>query len=125
MNATSLATVAKWAQGRLLTDRPEYPIVRVCTDSRSLQPGDFFVALRGENFDGHLFVAEAARLGAAGALVEKAPADLPSHFGVIEVSDSLQGLQRLSGAYRDTLAVKILGITGSNGKTSTKDLAAG
>jgi UDP-N-acetylmuramoyl-tripeptide--D-alanyl-D-alanine ligase len=125
MNATSLATVAKWAQGRLLTDRPEATITRVCTDSRTLRPGDFFVALRGENFDGHTFVAEAARLGAAGAMVEKTPAGLPSEFGVIEVEDTLQGLQRLSGAYRDTLSTKVVAITGSNGKTSTKDLTAG
>src|SRR5688572_6434038 len=113
MNATSLATVAKWAQGRLLTHRPEATVTRVCTDSRALQPGDFFVALRGENFDGHTFVGEAARLGAVGALVEKAPADLPSEFGVIEVTDTLAGLQRLSGEYRDTLGIKVVGITGS------------
>lgn len=96
----------------------------VCTDSRALKPGDLFVALRGDNFDGHTFIAQAAQLGAAGAIVEKAPTGLPKEFGLVEVVDSLKALQSLAGNYRQTLTVKVVGITGSNGKTSTKDATA-
>src|SRR5688572_25947670 len=103
MNPTSLVVISEWAGGRLLTRKPNSTVTQVCTDSRTLQAGDFFVALRGENFDGHLFAAEAARIGAVGALVEKAPVNLPPEFGVIEVQDTLRGLQQLAGEYRRTL----------------------
>jgi UDP-N-acetylmuramoyl-tripeptide--D-alanyl-D-alanine ligase len=124
MNPTPLAQIAQWAGGRLLAGRADALIQDVCTDSRALKAGALFVALRGENFDGHQFIAEAARIGAAGAIVEKAPAGLPADFGIIEVSDTLTGLQALGGNYRSALSVKVIGITGSNGKTSTKDAAA-
>jgi UDP-N-acetylmuramoyl-tripeptide--D-alanyl-D-alanine ligase len=124
MHATPLSKIAQWAGGRLLAGAAEPLIVNVCIDSRALQPGDLFVAIRGENFDGHAFVEEAARRGAAAAMVERAPAGLPENFGVIEVADTVLGLQALSAGYRATLTLKIAGITGSNGKTSTKDFTA-
>lgn len=97
--------------------------VNICTDSRLLKAGDIFIALRGENFDGHTFVPESAKLGGIGAIVEKAPLDLPQSFGIIEVLDTLRALQSLSANYRASLPLKVLGVTGSNGKTSTKDFA--
>ena len=124
MDRTPLSRVAQWAGGRLLAGCADAMVAAVCTDSRALKAGDLFVALRGENFDAHTFVAEAAKLGAIGAIVEKAPLGLPSEFGVIEVSDTLKALQELSRHYRASLPVRIIGITGSNGKTSTKDFTA-
>ncbi len=124
MNATPLSTITQWAKGRWISGNPDTLVTNVCTDSRALKAGDLFVALSGENFDGHAFVQEAARLGACGAIVSTVPAGLPAHFAVITVTDPVQALQSLAGAYRDTLAMRVFCITGSNGKTSTKDLTA-
>jgi UDP-N-acetylmuramoyl-tripeptide--D-alanyl-D-alanine ligase len=121
---TALSKVASWAGGRLLAGGADVLVTNICTDSRSLKAGDLFVALRGENFDAHSFVGEAAVRGAVGAIVEKAPSGLPGRFGIIEVLDTLRALQSLAGSYRATLAAKVIGITGSNGKTSTKDFTA-
>jgi UDP-N-acetylmuramoyl-tripeptide--D-alanyl-D-alanine ligase len=121
MNATLLSQVAQWTGGRLLAGGAGAKITSICTDSRSLRAGDLFVAMRGENFDGHTFVPEAAKLGGIGAVVEKVPIDLPSSFGIIEVLDTLRALQSLSANYRASLSLKVVGVTGSNGKTSTKD----
>ncbi len=121
MNATLLSQVAQWAGGRLLAGGADARVTNICTDSRSLKAGDLFVALRGENFDGHAFVPEAAKLGGIGAIVEKAPLGLPANFGIIEVLDTLRALQTLGANYRAGLSLKVVGVTGSNGKTSTKD----
>jgi UDP-N-acetylmuramoyl-tripeptide--D-alanyl-D-alanine ligase len=100
-------------------------VSRVSTDSRTLQPGDLFVPLRGDNFDGHKFVAQAGERGAVGAMVEEswkgAP---PESFALIRVPDTLAGYQNLATNYRRSLPLKVVVITGSNGKTSTKDFVA-
>jgi UDP-N-acetylmuramoyl-tripeptide--D-alanyl-D-alanine ligase len=126
MDATPFEIIARWAEGTLTAGDGASRAANVCTDSRQLAAGDLFVALRGGNFDGHAFVAEAARRGAVGAIVEEAPSDLPPDFAVIRVADTLRALQQLSAGYRRSLAsLQVVGITGSNGKTSTKDLTAG
>jgi len=124
MDATPLETLARWSGGTLISGDPSRKVSVVCSDSRRLGPGDLFVALRGEKFDAHTFLAEAARLGAAAAIVEQVTPDLPGNFGIIKVANSLIALQRLSAGYRQSLSLRVVGITGSNGKTSTKDLAA-
>lgn len=124
MKATLLSQISAWAGGRMLAGSASSTVANVCTDSRALKRGDLFVALRGENFDGHRFIEEAARIGAAGAIVETAPVGLPSEFAIIEVLDTLKALQSLGRNYRASLGIRVLGITGSNGKTSTKDFAA-
>src|SRR5207237_1370663 len=86
---------------------------------------ELFVALRGENFDGHKFVEAAAKSGAAGAIVEAAwKGKVPDEFALLRVSDTLRAYQDLAANYRKSLPLKVLAITGSNGKTSTKDFAA-
>ena len=124
MDATSFETIAGWAEGKLVAGEPGDMVSVVCTDTRALKAGDFFVALRGENFDAHTFVAEAAKRGAAGAMVQEIPAGLPAGFAVVLVQDTLAGLQNLATNYRRTLSLQAVGLTGSNGKTSTKDLTA-
>ncbi len=122
MNPLPLETIAEFAGGTLLRGR-ERVAHAVSTDSRSLEPGAVFVALRGENFDGHRYVGTAARAGAVGAMVErgfKAGPDV-AELPLIEVDDTLLGYQRLAAAYRRSLSLRVVGITGSNGKTSTKD----
>ncbi len=124
MNPTSLTAIAKWMNGALPQGDGATKVTRVCTDSRALQNGDLFIALRGENFDGHAFVAKAAEVGAAGAVVESLEEKLPAKFPVIRVADTLKALQELAANYRQSLTLTVVAITGSNGKTSTKDFAA-
>jgi UDP-N-acetylmuramoyl-tripeptide--D-alanyl-D-alanine ligase len=81
--------------------------------------------LRGENFEGHDFVEVSAKSGAIGALVDlKWAGNVPNHFALLRATDTLQAYQALAANYRRSLALKVLAITGSNGKTSTKDFAA-
>ena len=124
MDSSPLSKVANWTGGRLLAGSASAMVANICTDSRALKRGDLFVALRGENYDGHKFIEEAAKLGAVGAVVEHFPVNLPPEFGIIEVLDTLKALQNLGMNYRISLPVRIIGITGSNGKTSTKDFTA-
>ena len=124
MDATAFEKIALWSAGRLATGDPLGTVNTVCTDSRALKAGDLFVALRGDKFDGHTFLAEAAKRGAAGAIVEEFPAELPPGFAIILVKNTLQALQRLGAEYRRSLDLQVIGLTGSNGKTSTKDLTA-
>jgi len=125
VNAIPLQTIAQWAGGRLVQGDGSRTVTQISTDSRTLQPGDLFVALTGENFDGHLFVEGATATGAAGAVVlDHFDGRVPAEFALIEVGDTLAALQAIARAYRATLPLSVVGITGSNGKTSTKDFTA-
>jgi len=125
VDATPLQLLAQWANGTLTGDNPAQTVTRVCTDSRKLEPGDLFLALRGENFDGHGFVLQAASSGAAAAVVEASFAgELPEGFPVIRVADTLQALQSIATRYRASLPLRVVALTGSSGKTSTKDFVA-
>ena len=111
------------ATGAVLTG-PAREFSGVTTDSRAVKQGDLFVALAGGNFDGHSFCAKAVELGAIGVLVAK-PVEVPEGIAVLTVQDTLQAFQQLARAYRRSFpGLKVFAITGSNGKTSTKDLLA-
>lgn len=118
----TLAQVAEATGGTVTAGAPDTRVRGVAFDSRSLAPGELFVALRGRR-DGHAFVADAARAGAAGALVARpVDADLPR----VEVPDTLAALGALGRQARRRLGDRpVVGIAGSAGKTSTKDLLAG
>lgn len=124
MDPTPLERLARWAGGRVTAGDPAATTTTVCTDSRVLRAGDLFLALRGEKFDGHNFVDEAARRGAAGAVVQEVAANLPPDFGLVHVPDTLSALQQIATHYRRSLPLRVVCVTGSNGKTTTKDLAA-
>lgn len=101
----------------------EWQAARVAIDSRRIQPGDLFVALRGENFDGHAFAAHALENGAAAAMVEKgAEPEGVAAEKLLVVDDCLAALNRLAAHARARAKAKIVGVTGSVGKTSTKDM---
>ena len=125
MNQLSIVQVAKLAEGELVAGDGNILVEKISTDSRTLKRAELFVALRGENFDGHNFVEAAAKAGAAGAIVDLAwSGKTPADFALIRVDDTLRGYQRLAANYRRSLSLRVLCITGSNGKTSTKDFAA-
>jgi len=93
----------------------------ICTDSRKLEEGHLFVALEGENFDAHDFVAEALAKGAAGAVVSR-EVNAEDSTRLYPVDDTLRALGALGHHRRKTLGARVVGITGSSGKTATKDL---
>jgi len=124
MNPRPLRFIAVACKGELARGSADALVVRVCTDSRQLQAGDLFVALPGERFDGHDFVAEAS--GKAAAVLVNGSRALPDtgSCAVIRVEDTLQALARLAAAYRQELALPVIAVAGSNGKTTTKELVA-
>lgn len=124
MDATTLHALAAACGGVLLCGNGAVAVTDICKDTRTLKPGDLYWALSGENFDGHQFVSAAATSGAAGAVVSRAPEGLPPDFPLIRVDDTQAALTRLAGWYRDRLSARVVCLTGSNGKTSTKDFAA-
>src|SRR6516225_7045622 len=125
MNPLPLSKIARLAGASLTSGDGSRVIDKVSTDSRTLKARELFVALRGENFDGHSFVEFAAKAGAAGAIVDSNwKGQIPKNFALIRMKDTLQAYQQLGANYRRSLALKVLAITGSNGKTSTKDFAA-
>jgi UDP-N-acetylmuramoyl-tripeptide--D-alanyl-D-alanine ligase len=96
----------------------------VAVDSRNVQPGDLFVAIRGERADGHDFAAEAARRGALALLGERRPSNLPAGFPAVLVARPIEALQKLAAAIKKRMGFRLAAITGSAGKTTTKDFAA-
>lgn len=126
METLSLQTIAGYAGATLRQGDPAREVSAINSDSRTLAPGELFLALRGEHFDGHAYVAQAAERGAAGAIVaEDSAGGAPGEgFALLAVPDPLLAYQRIAQAYRDSLPLRVIGITGSNGKTSTKDFAA-
>jgi UDP-N-acetylmuramoyl-tripeptide--D-alanyl-D-alanine ligase len=108
-------------------------IRRLCTDSREIGRGDLFVALKGERFDGHDFVPAALRQGAVGALVQddyRLPSAVPrkarAAIGpvLLGVPDTLLAYQRLAAHHRNRFRIPVVAVTGSNGKTTTKEMVA-
>jgi UDP-N-acetylmuramoyl-tripeptide--D-alanyl-D-alanine ligase len=95
----------------------------VATDTRTLEPGALFVALTGERFDGHDYLAAARESGAAGAVVRRGSA-IPQEFPVFEVDDTLQALGLLARDRRREVQGPVVAVTGTNGKTATKEMLA-
>ena len=95
----------------------------VCTDSRTLKSGDLFVALRGERYDGHDFVAKAAAAGAVGALIDRAHAQAVT-LPVAVVEDTTVALGALAAHWRRQFVIPLVAVAGSNGKTTVKEMIA-
>lgn len=98
----------------------EHP--HICTDTRNIMPGCIFVCLKGERFDGNLFALQALENGAAYVVTENK--EMSSNPNCIIVDDSLKTLQDLAKYHREHLTIPIIGVTGTNGKTTTKELIA-
>lgn len=102
----------------------EAKVYGVCIDSRKVVEGNLYIPVHGEKFNGHAFVAQAIEHGAIATLWNRNEPNPPTDIVVILVDDTTAGLQALAAAYRLQLDMRVVGITGSNGKTSTKDILA-
>jgi UDP-N-acetylmuramoyl-tripeptide--D-alanyl-D-alanine ligase len=123
-----LSQAAKVLNGRLVGGDVHF--TAVCSDSRKLAKGDLFVALRGEHFDGYEFIAQAATSGAAAAMVnadshKEHPEILDSISSAIVVADTRFALGQLAAHWRKQFDIPLVAITGSNGKTTVKEMLAG
>jgi UDP-N-acetylmuramoyl-tripeptide--D-alanyl-D-alanine ligase len=103
---------------------PSRAAVTVSTDTRTLGPGDLFFALRGESHDGHAFLAQASGRGAMGAVVSQVPDHSPATLCLVVVPDTLRALQDLAAHVRRESRAKVIAITGSCGKTTTKEMVS-
>src|SRR5690554_5968226 len=124
MKPISIREAADAAGGRILRQGQKLEISGVSTDSRTIKPGDLFAALEGEKYDGHDFLADAAQKGAAALLISNTDKPLPKNVGIIVVDDTLTALQDLAAWYLKKFSADVVAITGSTGKTTTKDMIA-
>jgi UDP-N-acetylmuramoyl-tripeptide--D-alanyl-D-alanine ligase len=130
MQATLTQLVAAIAGARLVPGAAsDAMIASVSTDSRSVPPGALFVALRGDTFDGHDFLAQVAQAGAAAVVVEALPASWSGAtpailVPAIIVPDTLVALGQIARFWRNQCALPVIGVTGSNGKTTVKEMIA-
>ena len=128
--ALSVDEIVKATGGQLLSSGEGTYFTNACTDSRMAGPGSIFFALKGEQTDGHLFVPAAAAQGATLCVVERVTPDIQKTIEagesfILKVQDTLKALQDLAKFYRDKFPrIKMVGITGSSGKTTTKELTA-
>lgn len=121
-----LKTIAKWTDGQIATELAT-EFTGFGTDTRKDLTGQLFIALKGDSFDAHQFLDKAVKSGAAALLVHELPPQfsyLKEKVTVLLVPDTLKALQSFAAEYRKTLKAKIIGITGSNGKTTTKEFTA-
>ena len=118
----TLAQAHALLPGSVLVGDGATEILRVHSDSRSLRDGDLFVALRGEHFDAHQFLAQAKASGAVAAIAEHglAAAGLPG----LQVDDTLQALTELARGWRARVQLPLIAVTGSNGKTTVTQMIA-
>ncbi len=133
ISLTNLAKIIKASHGARATSdesracplKPEgrRRVTGISTDSRTVKPGDCFFAISGENFDGHNFIADVFAKGAACAVVSKdIPADKFSGKAILKVSDTVKALGDLASWYRKDCKFKVVAITGSVGKTTTRQI---
>lgn len=137
MPSFSIEEVLQVTSGVMLLNPPRDRIRRLCTDSRLVRQGDLFIALKGPHFDGHEFVGEAIKRGAMGAIVHKVSrqkalaavrvaSSSRSRYQpfLVGVKDPLVAYQELAAYHRARFRIPVVAITGSNGKTTTKEMVA-
>ncbi len=124
MLSMKVMDIVKATGGILENGNPDYEVSGFCTDSRKLKGGELFVPLTGENFDGHDFIEKAVEAGACGYLTSRENMTVKAGI-VIKVEDALQAFQDIAGFHRRNFDIPVVAVTGSSGKTSTKDMIYG
>jgi UDP-N-acetylmuramoyl-tripeptide--D-alanyl-D-alanine ligase len=121
----SVQDIVRATQGALVAGDLGVPVTGVSIDSRSLGVGEAFFAIRGYRLDGHAFLAEAASRGAACLIVHTLHDDVPPNVPLVLVEDTTRALGMLAAYHRARFSLPVVAVTGSNGKTTTKELIAG
>ncbi len=126
MAAFTLSEIIKATDGTILQQGNAESVVGVSTDTRTIGEGELFIPLIGENFDGHNFLGKAVSSGASCVLVSEAESanDLPKSVTVVRVGNTLKALEGLARFHRLRFSIPVIAVTGSNGKTTTKDMTA-
>ena len=124
MKPLTLQEIRRTVGGRSTRALPaaDITVEAICTDTRQMKPDSLFIALHGENFDGHEYLQQAAAAGATAALVSKVPDNAPPKLCLIVVPDTRIALGKVATLVRKSLRCKVVAVAGSNGKTSTKRL---
>jgi len=118
----TLREIAYACSGKLAKEEPGTKISGISTDSRTLVEGEFFIPIKGEHFDGHDYISTAYKKGAVGAITQN-----PEHLNkfnknIILVEDTLEALNKIAYYYRKKFNIPFVAVTGSTGKTTTKDM---
>ena len=125
MEPRTLGYVEESCNGQLVAGQRSASVSRVCTDSRLARPGDLFIAIRGDRFDGHDYLTDALGQGAEAAVVSRSRLGQAEVAGPrIEVEETRDALGRLAARYRQDFELQVIAIGGSNGKTGTKEIVA-
>jgi len=124
----SIEQVIKAVGGVLIAGAAQNNVCGISTDSRQVKKGNIFIALQGENFDGHDFVRKAVEKGVASVIISNEAlldlGEMDKAVSIIKVSDTLQALGDLAHNYRQRFSLPVIGLTGSSGKTTTKEMMA-
>lgn len=124
----SIECIAKACKGIIINIGKAKSINKISTDTRTIAKNSMFIPLIGENFDGHIFIKDAINKGANSVLIQKdncRDITIPKDITIIEVEDTLKALKEISQYYRNLFDIPFIGVTGSVGKTTTKDLISG
>src|SRR5262245_2929638 len=124
MAARTIRDIVRDTQGALVGGDLSVPVSGVSIDSRTLNVGDVFFAIRGHRLDGHDYLRDAASRGASCLVVHTLPDDLPASVPLVLVEETTRALGRLAAHHRGTFAIPVAAVTGSNGKTTTKEMMA-
>jgi len=124
----SIEMIVKSCNGVIINKGNLAIVNKISTDTRTIEEGSMFIPLIGENFDGHIFIKDAIKNGASVVLIQKGKLDnidIPQNISIIQVEDTLKALKDIAYYYRNLFNIPFIGVTGSVGKTSTKDLISG
>ena len=113
--------IKKYCNCEIIKSRDNQTDFKISTDTRTIEPGDIYMPLKGANFDGEKFIEEALNKGACGYFTTQ-DTFFDSAEIIVKVNDTLTAYMELAGAYRDQINPKVVGITGSSGKTTTKEM---
>jgi UDP-N-acetylmuramoyl-tripeptide--D-alanyl-D-alanine ligase len=125
MPSFTVQEIIRATRGALVSGDLGVLVTGVSIDTRTLGVGEAFFAIRGHRLDGHDFLADAAARGAGCLVVHALPDDIPAGVPLVMVEDTTVALGRLASMHRNRLAIPIVAVTGSNGKTTTKEMVAG
>ena len=122
MEPLSIGEIVTAVNGRLVFGNTENTVSSICIDSRTCKPGDLFVPIKGQKIDSHMFITELLDSGISCCFTESGYSINTSKGALIEVSDNIKALQKLAKYYRGKFNIPIVGITGSVGKSTTKEM---